>query len=335
MSTRSTADISRILNHRRMSTAPPSVPHTPPPPTTTTNSIVTSSNTSYMMATPSQLHSLSPRHHHVASLDSKLHPSASRTFFSRSSTIAVPSCGQFRHTQVSMAKSLPPGIIAGLMKQRRVEENSSSSDSDEDGDETVHMSARRLERIRSDRRISGGDFESVASWVRHKKDSLGRQSDGFGRVNSFPIISNQNRSQDVSQKSNCLPDGSVTSMSTSIRRSSINSKFAQSRQYLRRSSSLGSGLDEDQAYADLIASGGKGKEDVPRSHDSLVFNDVYEQWDSGSWQSPTSVANGSRDSMQQATDPSTHHYESVKEVGQPMSIERDPDYDYVKGVLST
>ena len=336
MSTNSTADVSRILNHRRMSAAPPPL-HTPPPPTTTTNSIVTSSNTCYM-ASPSQLHRLA-FHHHMASLDSKLHPSAPRTFSSRSSTIDVPTRGQFRHAQMSMVKSLPPTTIFGLRKQRRVEESSSSSDSDEDDDEAVHVSARQLQKIKSDKRASGGDFESVASWVRHKKDSLGRESDRFGRVNSFPNISNQNRSQNISQKStNRLPDEPATSVSMSVRRCGINSKFAQSRHLLRRSSSLGSGLDEDHVYVDLIASGGKGKEDVPGAHESLVFNDMYEQRDSGSWQSPTSVANGSGDSEQQATDPSMHHYESVREIGlkrQPMSIESNPDYDYVKGVLST
>ncbi len=330
MSTNSTADISRILNHRRMSATPPSTLPLPPP-TTTTNSIPNV----HSVATPSRLHSLT-HYHHMASLDSKLHPFTSP----RSGSINIPAGGQFQHTHLSAVNSLPPVTSIGLMKQRRVEEISSSSDSEDDYDESIHMSAKQLEKIQSERKISGGDFESVASWVHNKRDLLGRSIDRFGRVSSFPNIQpslNQSGVTDLSHKSNHFPKP-ASSVAMSLRDSGI-SKLAQRRYNLRKSSSLGSGLDEDHVYNQVyFASGDKRKEDIPGSHDSLVINDVYEQLDSGSWQSPTSVTNESRDHEQQAqaTDPSQHDYESIKEFKlprQPMSIESEPDYDYVKGEL--
>lgn len=324
VSTNSTPDISRILNHRRMSSASPPTPSLPTP--TTTNQSITSFDTRSNMAPRPQLHSLT-HYHHMMSLDSKLHPSTLLKF-SPPSSISIP-CGQFQHAHVSVVKSLPPVTSIGLVKQRKVEESSSSSDSEDEDEETVHVSAKQLERIRSYRKISGGDFESVASWVHYKRDSL-------GRVNSFPNIQpslNQSEVTDLSQKSNCLAKP-ASSVAVSLINSS-NSKLAQRRYNLRRSSSLGSCLDEDQVY---IASGDKRKEDTPGSHDSLVVNDVYKQPGSGSWQSPTSVTNVSGDSEQkaQATDPSLHNYESIREFRlerQSMSIESDPDYDYVKGEL--
>lgn len=241
-------------------------------------------------------------------------------------------------------KPRPPATVIGLSKQKGAEELiSSSSDSDENDDGYVHVTAGQIERFRSQRRKSGGDFESVASWVHHKKDSLlqgGREGDGFGRVNSFPNISDQSRSQGLSsQESNRLSDEGATGVhvtSMSVRRQSTKRKFAQSRhQLIRRSSSLGSSLDEDQVYTSVktIASeAGKGKGDAPGSHGSLISNDMY----GGSWQSPTSAANGNGDldGEQQATDSLLHHYESVKELGltrQSASIDSNPDYDYVKG----
>lgn len=245
-------------------------------------------------------------------------------------------------------------MILGLRKQKRVEEDSSSSasdsDSDEDGDEIVRVSPSELRRIESDKRMSssrGGDFETVSSWVRHKKGLqlpglVGRVREmdggGFGRINSFPNISNISGSQDLSlrKKSDCPPDDPSTSlMSSGVRRRSSKRKFAQCRHQLRRSSSLGSSLDLDEVHVKTIASGDKGKEeDAPGSHDLLVSNETYAS--TGSWQLRTPMANGNRDldSERQTVDSSMPHYESIKEAGvtrQPASIDSNPDYDYVRG----
>ena len=289
--------------------------------------------------------------------------------------------GQLQHSaqnqQVDMVKSLPPvSMMIGMRKQKRVEEESSSSgsdsDSDEVGDEIVRVNPRALGRkIELDQSGGGGDFEMVSSWVRHKKGlPAGRVREmdgGFGRINSFPNISNVSGSQDLSlrKKSDHPPgDPSTSLMSSVVRRQNDKRKFSQSRRQLRRSSSLGSSLDLDEVLVKTIASGDKGKEedaagshdllvsdetiasgdkgkeeDAPGSHDLLVSDETYAS--AGSWQLQTPVANGNGDlDSEQQTDvnPSLPHYESIKEAGltrQPLSIDSNPDYDYVRGESST
>ena len=242
---------------------------------------------------------------------------------------------------MSVVKSLPPASVFGSLKQTKLKDlSSSSSDSDEDGDdETVHVSAGQLERIASKRKTSGGDFESVASWVRHKSVSLwDRGTSGFSRISSSPNISNQNRRQDlsshISTDSHLAGEHATSLVSTGTERQSSKRKFAVSgHQLLRRSSSLGNSLDRDQAsYVKLSPLGvdNKRKGDAPGSQDSLCSNNMY---GGGSRYLPTSVTNRNEDSnseQQATTDPAEHHYESVKELTrQPTSI--DLDYDYVKG----
>ena len=266
-------------------------------------------------------------------------------------------CGELQHSaqnqQVSLVKSLPPAsMILGLRKQKKVEKESSSSgsdsDSDEVGNEIVRVNPRALGRkIELDQSGGGGDFEMVSSWVRHKKGlPAGRVREmdgGFGRINSFPNIRNISGSQDLSlrKKSDHSPgDPSTSLMSSVVRRQSDKRKFAQSQHQLRRSSSLGNSLDLDEVLVKTIASRDKGKEeDAPGSHDLLVSDETYAS--AGSWELQTPVANGNGDldSERQTTgDPSLPHYESIKEAGltrQPLSIDSNPDYDYVRGESST
>ena len=274
------------------------------------------------------------------------------------------------HPPVSLVKSLPPPTSAvGLMKQRRVEESSSSSDSEEDNDdENVHVSAKQLERIKSKRKISGDDFENVASWVRYKRDSLGRGTDGFNRVNSFPTIGPLNpKRPDSSQKPKLLPKpasrlakSSVTSKPTigplnpkrpdssqkpkllpkpasRLAKSSVTSKPSSivKKSNRRHRLSYDSSLVEVQACPAYIeiAPIDKRKAEDRGSHDLLVCNDIYEQLDSGSWQSQTPATNGNTDEGQPT---SLHDYETVKELwlkGKQTSFDSNPDYDYVKGEL--
>ena len=189
-----------------------------------------------------------------------------------------------------------------------------------------------------DRKLSGDDFESVASWVRYKRESLGRGysiSAGFGRVNSSPNIQRLNYRYS-SQKPNPLPKPANNALVSAS--SSANSK-PSSFVGLRRSSSFDSSFEKGDRInlEKIVSSIGKGQGKAPGSRDSLVSNDLYEQLDSGNWQSQTFATSGREDQGQPS---SLHDYESIKEFGsrgQQMSIESsddNPDYDYVKSELA-